>query len=155
VALLGAIGLCAFGSLILKIEKLLPVFAVSGVCVAVVAVASLSLSQLNDTQSLKPLSLAVYEQLEPGERICFFIRKEFAPVFYDQGRVVCGFEEMDVLNALREDILARALEREQDKQAIVITTSNWRRGLENYARFDTELLAQQGDALAFRVRLRW
>jgi len=145
----------ALGSVILKREKLLPATTVAAVCVAVVAVVLLSLSQLNETQSLKPMSLDVYERLEPGERICFFIKKEFAPVFYDRGRVICDFEGMDVLNALREDILARALELEAGKHAIVITTSNWRRGLETDPRFDVELLSEQGDALAYRVRLRW
>ena len=59
---------------------------------------------------------------------------------------------MDVFNALREDILARALENESS--LVVITNSNWRVGLESYPQFNTEFIAEQGEALAFRVSLK-
>jgi hypothetical protein len=64
---------------------------------------------------------------------------------------------MDILNALREDILEAALLKENERGSdslIVITTSNWRAGLESWPSFSAELLAQQGEALAFRVTLR-
>jgi 4-amino-4-deoxy-L-arabinose transferase-like glycosyltransferase len=118
----------------------------------VVAAVILLFPKLNDEKSLKSLSLQAAAALRPGERIAFFIRKEFAPVFYAEGRVVCGVGDMDVFNALREDILASALEHEQS--LVVITNSNWRAGLESYPRFNTELLAEQGEALAFRVSLK-
>jgi hypothetical protein len=111
----------------------------------------LLLPKLSDELTLKALSLEAAAALRPGERITFFIKKEFAPVFYAEGRVVCGGYDSDILNALSEDILADALRDEQS--LVVITTSNWRRGLEGDPRFATELLANQGDALAFRVSL--
>jgi hypothetical protein len=137
----------------------------------VVSTVLVDFDTLNDQLSLKPLAIEAAEALRPNERICFFIKKEFAPVFYAQGRVVCGFGGMDILNALREDILADALEQmERDgvDSVIVITTENWRQGLENYPRFETSLIARQASprlrvafarrdteaALAFRVSLR-
>jgi hypothetical protein len=118
----------------------------------VVATVILLFPKLNDEKSLKSLSLQAAAALRPGERIAFFIRKEFAPVFYAEGRVVCGIGDMDVFNALREDILAAALENEAS--LVVITNSNWRAGLESYPRFNTEFIAGQGEALAFRVSLK-
>jgi hypothetical protein len=118
----------------------------------VIATVILLFPKLNDELSLKSLSLQAAAALRPGERIAFFIRKEFAPVFYAEGRVVCGIGDMDVFNALREDILAAALENESS--LVVITNSNWRAGLESYPRFNTEFIAEQGEALAFRVSLK-
>lgn len=131
--------------------------AVAAVCATVAASVLVLSTPINERISLKPLSLEVAEQLRPNEKICFFIKKEFAPVFYAQGRVVCRYGEMDILNALREDILEDALKRAREEGSpslIVITTANWRRGLEGYPAFDTELVTEQGEALAFRVRLR-
>jgi 4-amino-4-deoxy-L-arabinose transferase-like glycosyltransferase len=118
----------------------------------VIATVILLFPKLNNELSLKSLSLQAAAALRPGERIAFFIRKEFAPVFYAEGRVVCGIGDMDVFNALREDILAAALENESS--LVVITNSNWRAGLESYPRFNTEFIAEQGEALAFRVSLK-
>jgi 4-amino-4-deoxy-L-arabinose transferase-like glycosyltransferase len=108
--------------------------------------------KVNDEWTMKSISLEAAAALRPGERIAYFIKKEFAAVFYAEGRVVCGVGEGDIFNALREDILADALENEAS--LIVITTTNWRKGLESYPRFTTELLATQGEALAFRVALK-
>jgi hypothetical protein len=49
-------------------------------------------------------------------------------------------------------MLASALE--QEPSLIVITTSNWVQGLQADARFSTEFIAAQGDALAIRVALK-
>jgi hypothetical protein len=128
-----------------------------GLLSGVVISALVLFEPLDHRLSLKPLSVEAARNLRPNERICFFIKKEFGPVFYAEGRVVCDFGEMDILNALREDILAEALERERERGSeslIVITTSNWRVGLENYPRFETELLARVGEAFAYRVSLR-
>jgi hypothetical protein len=108
--------------------------------------------KLSDELTLKRLSLEAAAALRPGERIAFFIRKEYAPVFYAQGRVICGVSDADVLNALSEDALADALRSEPS--LVVITTENWRDGLERDARFMTQLLARQHDALAMRVSLK-
>ncbi len=107
---------------------------------------------LNDEVSLKTLSLTAADALRPGERITFFVKKEFAPVFYAQGRVVCGIGEGTILNALKEDIIAELLMAEQS--LIVITVKNFESGLRTDPRFTTEFIGQQGTALAFRVALK-
>jgi 4-amino-4-deoxy-L-arabinose transferase-like glycosyltransferase len=125
----------------------------SGVVIAVFVL----FGPLDHHFSLKPLSVEAAANLRPNERICFYIKKEFGAVFYAQGRVVCDFGEMDILNALREDILEDALEKERERGSeslIVITLTRWRVGLETNPRFETEFLASQGEALAFRVSLR-
>ncbi|HST19813.1 MAG TPA: glycosyltransferase family 39 protein, partial [Blastocatellia bacterium] len=128
------------------------VMSAAGVMLSLVlGAATLLLPTLSDKLTLKSLSLEAAAALRPAERITFFIKKEFAPVFYAEGRVLCGGADSDILNALSEDILADALRNESS--LIVITTSNWRKGLESDPRFATELLATQGDALAFRVWL--
>jgi 4-amino-4-deoxy-L-arabinose transferase-like glycosyltransferase len=107
---------------------------------------------LNDEVSLKTLSLKAYDALRPGERITFFVKKEFAPVFYAKGRVVCGVGEGTVLNALKEDILAELLTAEPS--LVVITVKNFEHGLRDDPRFTTEFIGEQGTALAFRVSLK-
>ena len=101
----------------------------------------------------KPLALAAASALRPGERIAFYILlKEYAPVFYSQGRVACGIGDNDVFNALAPDELANALHNEAS--FVVITLERWRGGLEQDERFTIEPLAQQGDAVALRVSLK-
>jgi 4-amino-4-deoxy-L-arabinose transferase-like glycosyltransferase len=143
----------ALSSVLLLARGRFPTAGTAAVVLSVVvATVILLFPRLNDEKSLKSLSLQAAAALRPGERIAFFIRKEFAPVFYAEGRVVCGIGDMDVFNALREDILAAALENESS--LVVITNSNWRAGLESYPRFNTEFIAEQGEALAFRVSLK-
>lgn len=146
------VALALMSVFLLRRGRLFTACAASVVLTVVIATVILLFPKLNDEVSLKSLSLEAAAALRPGERIAFFIRKEFAPVFYAKGRVVCGIGDMDVFNALREDILASALENEAS--LVVITNSNWRAGLESYPRFNTELIAEQGEALAFRVSLK-
>jgi 4-amino-4-deoxy-L-arabinose transferase and related glycosyltransferases of PMT family len=146
-----AVAAIAIAALIVKRRRAF-VTSVAGVMLSlIIGAAILLLPKLSDELTLKSLSLEAAAALRPEERITFFIKKEFAPVFYAEGRVVCGGADSDILNALSEDILADALQNESS--LIVITTSNWRKGLESDPRFATELLAAQGDALAFRVSL--
>lgn len=120
---------------------------------SVIACAAMALApKLSDELTLKPLSLEAAAALRPGERIAFFIRKEYAPVFYSEGRVVCGIGEGDVLNALSTDTIVEALG--SHPSLVVITTETWRGGLEQDKRLTTELLARQRDALALRVSLK-
>jgi 4-amino-4-deoxy-L-arabinose transferase-like glycosyltransferase len=146
------LALALISTFLLARGRLFTASAASVVLSVVVATVVLLFPRLNEEKSLKSLSLRAAAVLRPGERIAFFIRKEFAPVFYAEGRVVCGIGEMDVFNALREDILASALENESSM--VVITNSNWRIGLEAYPRFNTEFIGEQGEALAFRVSLK-
>ena len=107
---------------------------------------------LNEELSLKTLSLQAAAALRPGEKITFYIKKEFAPVFYAEGRVVCGIGEGSILNALQPEKLIPAFEL--NPTLIVITPAHWMAELEVDPRFDTEFIAKQRDVYAARVRLR-
>src|SRR5262249_43731538 len=54
--------------------------------------------QLSASLSLRDLSVKVSDDLRPGEQIAFFLDREYAPVFYARGRVLCGGKSNDVLN---------------------------------------------------------
>ena len=107
---------------------------------------------LNETESRRTLSRQAAAALRPGERIAFFTMKEFAPVFYAEGRVVCGVGNGTLLNALHTDKLVEVLESESS--LVVFTTSNWVADLESDSRLATELIASQRDARAIRVTLK-
>ena len=107
---------------------------------------------LSDEVSMKSLSLEAAAALRPGEKIGFYLKKEFAPVFYAEGRVLCEPKRGGTFYALHEQMLYEALETE--KSMIVITKPNWVEGLKADARFSTEFIAGQGDSLALRVSLR-
>lgn len=107
---------------------------------------------LTERATLKSFSLETAARLRSGERIAFFIKSEYAPVFYAEGRVVCGVGEFDVLNALSEETLVAALENEQTM--VVITGEDWRDELEGYSRLTAELIGEQGKTFAYRVALR-
>jgi 4-amino-4-deoxy-L-arabinose transferase-like glycosyltransferase len=144
--------LAAMATLIAK-KRSAFIAGTTGVMVSVIACAVVVLTpKLSDELTLKQLSLEAAAALRPGERMAFFVLKEYAPVFYSEGRVVCGIGDTDVLNALSEDALADALRSESS--FIVITTEKWRGGLERDTRFTTQLLARQRDALALRVSLK-
>jgi len=129
------------------------ILGATGVMASLIACAVIALApKLSDELTLKQLSLEAAAALRPGERIAFFVCKEYAPVFYAQGRVVCGIGETDVLNALSEETLADALRREPS--FVVITTEKWRGGLEQNGRFTTQVVVEQRDALALRVSLK-
>ena len=108
--------------------------------------------KVNDEWSLRQLSRSAAAALQPREKIGFFIYKEFAPVYYAEGRVACGHPEGDILNALNQNRLVSALETEGS--LVVITLERWRDDLEDDGRFDMEWIGSQGEALAFRVKLR-
>jgi 4-amino-4-deoxy-L-arabinose transferase-like glycosyltransferase len=118
--------LAAMATLIAK-KRSAFIAGATGVMVSVIACAVIVLApKLSDELTLKQLSLEAAAALRPGERIAFFIRKEYA--------------------------LADALRGEPS--FVVITTENWRGGLERDTRFTTQLLARQRDALALRVSLK-
>jgi 4-amino-4-deoxy-L-arabinose transferase-like glycosyltransferase len=118
----------------------------------VIGGSTLLFPKLNDEISLKKLSLEAAAALRPNEKIGFYILKEFAPVFYAQGRVVCDVGEGDVLNALREDKLVPPLEIYPS--LIFITRERWIEGLMKDPRFIVEFIAQQDEFYAFRVQLK-
>ncbi|HXG94057.1 MAG TPA: glycosyltransferase family 39 protein [Blastocatellia bacterium] len=144
----------AFASLAMLALKKARAFVTGAALVVlslVVAAVIILFPMLSYRESLKPLSLEATAALRPGERIAFFIRKEFAPVFYAEGRVVCAPGEGGVFNALTKDALADELRGESS--LIVITSSNWVADLESDGRFNLEFIGEQGSALAFRIKL--
>lgn len=147
--LLSCIGVLA---LVRKRREGLILCAVAVVVGVVVGGALLLFPAMNERISLKRLSLEAAAALRPGEKIGYYILKEYAAVFYAEGRVVCGTGEGDVLNALREDKLVAPLELYPS--LIFITRERWVEGLMKDARFEKEFIAQQGDYYAFRVRLK-
>ena len=107
---------------------------------------------LRDEVSLKPLSLEAAAALGPGEKIGFYLKKDFAAVFYSEGRVLCSPRRGETFYALHQDMLADALASEPS--LIVITDSHWLAGLEGDSRFETEIIATQGESVALRVTLK-
>lgn len=118
----------------------------------ILASVTLLFPMLSDEVSLKSLSLEAAAALKPGEKIGFYLKKEFAPVFYAEGRVLCEPRRGGTFYALHEQMLYEALETE--KSMIVITRPNWVEGLKADPRFSAEFIAAQGDSMAFRVELK-
>jgi 4-amino-4-deoxy-L-arabinose transferase-like glycosyltransferase len=126
---------------------------VAGVMVSLVfASVILLFPTLRDEVSLKSLSLEAAAALRPGEKIGFYLKKEFAPVFYAEGRVLCFPKRGTTFYALHQNMVADALETEPS--LILITDSKWLGGLEQDVRFTTEFIAAQDNALALRVALK-
>jgi 4-amino-4-deoxy-L-arabinose transferase-like glycosyltransferase len=119
---------------------------------AVLAGLLLFAPQLSGSLSLRDLSLKVLSDLRPGEQIAFFIDREYAPVFYAEGRVLCGGKGADVLNAMSTDDLLTALRAHPS--LIVITESKWMNALFSDHRLRLEPIGQQREQLAFRIDLR-
>jgi 4-amino-4-deoxy-L-arabinose transferase-like glycosyltransferase len=107
---------------------------------------------LSEAFGLKTLSVKAAAELKPGERIAFYIDKEYAPVFYAAGRVICGSGMGDVLDAFSPDDIAAVVKTEGS--LVVVTTQNWEKDLENDRRFDTETIGRQRRTTALRVTLR-
>jgi 4-amino-4-deoxy-L-arabinose transferase-like glycosyltransferase len=129
------------------------VVSTAGVVLAIVLAAVILLfPTLYDEVSLKSLSLKAAAALRPGEKIGFYLKKEFAPVFYAEGRVLCEPRRGGTFYALHQEMVNDALQGEPS--LVLITDTKWREGLENDSRFTTEFVAEQGDSLALRVSLR-
>ena len=124
---------------------------VAGMLGIIVGGVVLVLPGLNEEISLKRLSQEAAAALRPEEKIGYYILKEYAAVFYAEGRVVCGLGEGDVLNALREDKLIGPLEIYPS--LIFITRERWLEGLMRDSRFEKEMIARQGEYYAIRLRL--
>jgi 4-amino-4-deoxy-L-arabinose transferase-like glycosyltransferase len=144
-------GLCVWAMLQAKRREAIACIA-AVVLSIIVGGSSLLFPKLNDEISLKKLSLEAAAALRPNEKIGFYILKEFAAVFYAEGRVVCDVGEGDVLNALREDKLVPPLEIYPS--LIFITRERWIEGLMKDRRFTVEFIAQQDEFYAFRVQLK-
>jgi hypothetical protein len=147
-----AVALVSVVALVAKKRRAFIASAVGVVMTMILASVILLFPTLHDEVSLKALSLEAAAALRPGEKIGFYLKKEFAPVFYAEGRVLCEPRRGGTFYALHQNMLADALESESS--LIVITDSKWREGLEKDFRFETEFIAAQGDSLALRVALK-
>ncbi|MFL6274883.1 MAG: ArnT family glycosyltransferase [Blastocatellia bacterium] len=117
----------------------------------VVGATMLLLPHLNETEGLKRLSLAVAAELRPGEKMTFYQDKNYAPVFYGAGRAVTSPERGEGLNSFELREVVAALDSEAS--LIVITTAGNQSVFTNNPRFDAEVIGQQGNHRALRVRL--
>jgi 4-amino-4-deoxy-L-arabinose transferase-like glycosyltransferase len=151
---LAPIGSAVAGTAFLAFGRFRAFISATVIVVAVVVVGSVVMlfPRLGEQLSLKSLSLEVAKALRPGERIAFFIMKEFSPVFYTEGRVVCGVGSGTLFNALHPDLLVGQLEWQPS--LVVFTTSNWLGGLEEDRRITVEPIATQRNAVAVRIKLR-
>lgn len=97
------------------------------------------------------LIAAAAAELRPGEKMTFYQNKNYAPVFYGAGRAVTSPKRGEGLNSfeLREIVAALASEA----SLIVITTAGNQSVFTNNPRFDAEVIGQQGNHRALRVRL--
>lgn len=140
----------------------------------VVAAALILFGPLGQKLSKKQISVAVFEQLKPGESVIFYHKqKEYAPVFYAQGRVLFYEQKLDAqgqpiegqgkflppgtlsrgdeIDALTPAELMLALDNPGQPSAIVITKPDEAAKLEADARFGTQRVAQQDKVVALRV----
>lgn len=116
-----------------------------GVVVGIVLVLA---PRLNAELSRRDLALMASSALRPGEKIAFYRIREYAPVFYAEGRVVCGIQG-DVLNAQSPNQLLQAL---NSSSLIVIADRKWQGELET--RFRVEVISVGRDAAALRLTPR-
>src|SRR5262249_3902582 len=107
--------------------------------------------QLSASLSLRDLSVKVSDDLRPGEQIAFFLDREYAPVFYARGRVLCGGKSNDVLNAMSTDDLVAALQLYPN--LVGITEYKWMNALMADHRIKLQPITQQKDQFAFRIEL--
>jgi 4-amino-4-deoxy-L-arabinose transferase-like glycosyltransferase len=89
----------------------------------IVAAVNVLFPWANEAESLRRLSLEGAASLRPGEKMAFFLMKEYAPVFYAQGRVACRPGMGSAVNATSVRALADVLEDEQS--LLVFTTTDW------------------------------
>jgi 4-amino-4-deoxy-L-arabinose transferase-like glycosyltransferase len=147
-----AVSFIALAVLALSRARHFLVAAGSLVLITVTAIVITLFPKLSYTLSHKALSLEAAAALRPGEKIGFYRMKEFAPIFYGEGRVVCGVGEGSVLNALTTDSLVTALERESS--LIVFTEKIWLEQLESDGRLSMAQVGEQRKAIALRVGLK-
>ena len=112
----------------------------------------LLLPHLSQTLSYKSLSLQAASRMTAGEKVAFYLMKEFSPVFYGEGRVICGVGNGTLLNALHADTLAQMLNRESS--IIVFTEKSRLIELEEDGRFTIEMIGEQRKAVAVRLDLK-
>ena len=131
---------------------------------------------LSDELSKKQVSVEAFQALEPGESIVYYRKqKEYAPVFYAQGRVLFYQQVNDAnkepikgkstllpagtlstgdeVDALTPAELMLAINQSPTKSVVIITERKGAVELASDARLHTELIGQQGKVMALRVTL--
>jgi 4-amino-4-deoxy-L-arabinose transferase-like glycosyltransferase len=128
-------------------------------------VGAVLLPSASDTLSLKPLSLRVASALRPGEVIAFYrSRRVYAPLFYNEGRVIFlnrgrilqGTARGDALGARHPAEIVRVLQHEAKRgepSLVVITGARTQGDLQSELRLQTQKIAVQDDMVALRVGL--
>ncbi|HYL98455.1 MAG TPA: glycosyltransferase family 39 protein, partial [Blastocatellia bacterium] len=146
VAGLGALSLCS--------RKLTRSIACTALLVPVMLTCAfvLVLPPIRQKLGIKDLSIAAAKALRPGEKIGLYLDKEYAPVFYAQGRIMCGGKVSDVLDARTTGDLVDALSSVPG--LVVITRTEWVPSLARDSRLNIEPIAVNSDEAAFRVTIR-
>lgn len=146
------VAIASVGLLMAQRQNAFIASAAAAVAVAIISVVMIGFPVLGERLSLKSLSLQAASALRPGEKISFFVMKEFAPLFYAEGRVVCGVSGNHILNAMSESQLVEAMEGESS--LVVFTTTQWQQNLIRSRVFDTEPIGSQGRAVVIRVTFK-
>ncbi|HEU4389041.1 MAG TPA: glycosyltransferase family 39 protein [Blastocatellia bacterium] len=118
----------------------------------IVAALRVILPQIDGEISSRSLSRTAAESLRPGEKIAFYIAREYGPVFYSEGRVACGLRGEDVLNAYDPADLLKALEAESS--LVVILRPEFSEDLEGNPRLASERIAKTGRYVIIRIAIR-
>ncbi len=132
-------------------QRVMIASAAATVLSLVIAITIVLLPRMDEEIGLKRLSLAVASALRPGEKMTFYQNKNYAPVFYGEGRAVTSPERGEGLNSFELKEVVAALESESS--LIVITTANNQSLFTDNPQFDAEMIAQQYNHRALRVRL--
>jgi 4-amino-4-deoxy-L-arabinose transferase-like glycosyltransferase len=145
------VALFVFAMIVTGKSRAAMVGAVATVSCLAVAASLVILPHIDGQLGLKQLSLDIRAALKPEEKMAFYMNKNYAPVFYAEGRAISSPGLGEGLNAYLMEELVSSLEAE--KSLIVITTSNYERDITDNPDFHAELIARQGTHCAYRVVL--
>ncbi|HXG92165.1 MAG TPA: glycosyltransferase family 39 protein [Blastocatellia bacterium] len=146
-----AIALATLAAIVVKKPQLTVTGAAAVILSLIISITTVILPRLDERFGLKRLSLEVASALRPDEKMAFYQNKNYAPIFYAEGRAVSDIARGEGLNAyLLEEIISSL---ETEPSLIVITTSKYESDLTNNPMFNTEPIAKQGEHCALRVQL--
>jgi 4-amino-4-deoxy-L-arabinose transferase-like glycosyltransferase len=146
-----AIAVVTAVSMAMNKRRAVVIGATAVVITLIITAVEFALPRLDERIGLKGLSLAVASALRPGERMAFYHNKNYAPVFYAEGRAVSNKERGEGLNAYSLEEILSSLEAEGT--LVVITNSSNENDLTQNPRFESEAIAAQGSNRALRVWL--
>jgi 4-amino-4-deoxy-L-arabinose transferase-like glycosyltransferase len=147
------VGSIASGAMLLAGKvKLFLIGPIISVLLLVALLLAVFVPRMEDELSSRSLSQAAAAALRPGERIAFYITKEYGPVFYAEGRVACGLRGEDVLNAYDPADIELALKTEGS--LVVFARRYLKDDLLKHERIAAEPLMETERVSVMRVRLR-